>query len=48
MRVTVFDGETSVSATASLGPTAASATAADRAERVTLVLPKVKLSGITP
>jgi hypothetical protein len=49
VRVTVFDGETSVSATANLGSSAASnAPAGDRQERMTVVLPTRRIRRFTP
>ncbi|HSB11109.1 MAG TPA: HYR domain-containing protein, partial [Blastocatellia bacterium] len=48
VRVTVFDVETNVSATATLGAAAASVTGAAREQRVTLVLPRRRLHRLTP
>jgi hypothetical protein len=48
VRVTVFDGETSVSATAGLGASAASVKMNDRPKSVTVVLPKMRLDRLTP
>jgi hypothetical protein len=49
VRVTVFDGETSVSATATLGSSAANnAPAGDGKQRMTVVLPRLRIRRFTP
>lgn len=49
VRVTVFDGETSVSATATLGSSAASnAPADDSQQRMTVVLPRLRIRRLAP